>query len=269
VSAALCGLASLPVGRRVPAVGPGGVAVRWAEGTTHGFVELRSQAGTLLAHGDLVQVPRDSDIESRLVFHFIDSSVFRETVTFTQHGVFRMESYHLIQSGKAFAADIDVRLSRGGEYVVKSTPHKDGKAQEYRGKLDLPADVYNGMIPVIGKNVDRQSGQAVHIVAFTPKPRVIPLEFQPAAEDGGVIRFTLKPKLSVLLSIGATLKGQKPPDSHLWILTNDAPTFLRFEGPLYSGPVWRIDLTSPRWSGDSTRAAVLPSPNALIRPPSR
>src|SRR2546423_10370012 len=95
-------------------VKPEAVTVRWAEGTVHGFVELRTQSGSLLAHGDLLQIPRDSDIESRLVFHFPDSSDFRETVTFTQHGVFRLESYHLVQTGKAFAADLDVTLSRNG-----------------------------------------------------------------------------------------------------------------------------------------------------------
>jgi hypothetical protein len=245
----LASLAALALG---PAK-PEGVAVRWAEGTVHGFVELRTQAGELLARGDLLQAPRDSDIESRLVFHFTDGSVFRETVTFTQHGVFRMETYHLVQSGKDFPADLDATLSRNGDYVVRSTSHKDGKEDKYTGTLDLPADTYNGMVPVVGKNVDRKAGQSVHIVAFTPKPMVIPLDFAPAALDSGVIRFTLKPKLSLLLKIGAALKKQTPPDSHLWILTDDVPAFVRFEGPLYSGPVWRIDLATPRWSGDRPR----------------
>jgi len=227
---------------------PNGVPVRWAEGTVHGFVELRSQAGELLAQGDLLQVPRDSDIESRLVFRFKDSSVFRETVTFTQHGVFQLETYRLQQSGKAFAADIDVTLSRSGEYEVTSTSHKDGKEKRYSGKLDLPPDTYNGLIPVIGKNIDRQSSRTLHVVAFTPKPIIIGLEFVPAPADRGVVRFTLKPKLNLLQRVGAKLTRQTPPDSHLWILTDEVPAFVRFEGPLYSGPVWRVDVTSPRWS---------------------
>src|SRR5882762_4756069 len=90
---------------------PEAVTVRWA-------------AGTVLAHGDLLQIPHDSDIESRLVFHFNDSSDFRETVTFSQHGVFRLETYHLVQRGKAFTADLDVTLSGNGDYVVQTTSHK-------------------------------------------------------------------------------------------------------------------------------------------------
>ncbi|HLZ44988.1 MAG TPA: hypothetical protein VKQ05_04850 [Gemmatimonadales bacterium] len=230
-----------------------GVAVHWAEGTVHGFLELRSQNNELLAEGDQLQVPRDSDIESRLVFHFNDSSVFRETVTFTQHGVFRLESYHLVQNGRAFAADLDVTLSGDGQYAVTSTSHKDGKQDHYSGKLNLPADVYNGLIPVIGKNLDRQNAQTVHVVAFTPKPIVIPLEFVPRAQDPGVVRYTLKPKLNLLQRVGAALKHQTPPDSYLWIVTKDVPAFVRFEGPMYSGPIWRVDQRSPRWSGERPR----------------
>jgi hypothetical protein len=230
-----------------------GVPVRWAEGTLHGFLDLRSQSGDLLGRGDLLQAPRDSDVKIELVFHLADSSLFHETVTYTQAKVFRLESYHLVQRGKAFEQDLDATFSRDGKYVVKTTSHKDGKQKEYNGRLELPADTYNGLIPVIGKNVDRKSGQTVHIVAFTPKPIVIPLALEPVALDGGVIRFTLKPKLNLLLKVGAALKGQTPPDSHLWILTDEVPTFVRFEGPLYSGPVWRIDLTSPRWSGERPR----------------
>jgi hypothetical protein len=232
---------------------PEAVAVRWAEGTVHGFVELRTQSDSLLAHGDLLQIPHDSNIESRLVFHFTDSSDFRETVTFTQHGVFRLETYHLVQSGKAFAADLDVTLSGNGDYVVKSTSHKDGKQKQYTGRLDLPPDTYNGMVPIIGKNVDRKAGRTVHIVAFTPKPIVLPLAFVPVATDQlalgphseNTVRFALKPKLNTLQRIGAALKRQTPPDSYLWIVTDEVPAFVRFEGPLYSGPVWRVELTSP------------------------
>ena len=219
--------------------------MRWAEGTVHGFLELRSSTGALLARGDLLQVPRESDIQSKLVFHFTDSSEFVETVTFTQHDVFRLETYALVQRGKAFAADLDVTLAQNGTYEVKSRSHKDGKEQHYSGKLDLPPDTYNGLIPVIGKDIDRKSGQTVHIVAFTPKPLVIALQFLPSDGGTGVVQFTLKPKLNVLQRVGAALTKQTPPDSHLWIVTADVPAFLRFEGPLYSGPVWRIDQTSP------------------------
>ena len=234
---------------------PQGVAVHWAEGTVHGFLELHAADGTLIATGDLLQVPRDSDLESRLVFHFTDGSLFRETVTFTQHGVFRLKDYRLEQHGNAFASDLDASLAATGAYDVRTTSRKDGKEERYSGTLDLPADVYNGLIPVIGKNIDRRAGRTVHIVAFTPKPYVIPLAILPSGEEDNVVRFTLKPKLSLLQRVGAALKHASPPDSYLWILTADVPAFVRFQGPLYAGPVWRIDLTRPRWSGAAAQPA--------------
>src|ERR1044072_25374 len=85
---------------------PQGVAVHWAVGTLHGFLELHAADGTLIATGDLLQVPRDSDLESRLVFHFTDGSLFRETVTFTQHGVFRLKDYRLEPSGAAGGSEL-------------------------------------------------------------------------------------------------------------------------------------------------------------------
>jgi hypothetical protein len=46
----------------------------------------------------------------------------------------------------------------------------------------------------------------------------------------------------------AQLLGKKPPDTHIWILQGEAPTFGKSEGPLYlGGPIWRIELTSPVW----------------------
>jgi hypothetical protein len=31
----------------------------------------------------------------------------------------------------------------------------------------------------------------------------------------------------------------------MWVVTDDIPAFARSEGPLYTGPVWRIALASP------------------------
>jgi hypothetical protein len=233
---------------------PPGIAVRYSEGTVHGFVELRNTADSLLAYGSLLQVPRDSGVESRLVFYFPDSSVFRETVTFSQHGVFRLHRYQLVQRGPAFAQDLDVDLSRTGQYTVTTKSRENGREERQTGKLDLPPDVYNGMIITVAKNLAPRARATVSVVAFTPKPLIIGLEIAPSGTHrlagtlaGQAVRYTLKPKLNLLLRIGAQLKGQTPPDSHLWIVTDEVPAFVRFEGPLYSGPVWRINLTSPRW----------------------
>ena len=88
------------------------VPVRFPEGSLHGFLELRTDAGALLAHGDLIQTVTDKGLESRMVFHFADTAtVFEETVRYTQDGSFAMQEYHLVQRGAVFPFAIDATLS--------------------------------------------------------------------------------------------------------------------------------------------------------------
>ncbi len=164
---------------RVPAAVPGGVPVRFTEGMVHGFLVLSTEAGAVLAHGDLLQRVANNEIESRMVFHFGNGSVFDEATTYTEQGVFALKTYHLVQSGPAFSDDLDATLSHSGTYLVKTKSHKDGSEHQYEGTLSMPGDVYNGMVPVIVKNVSTQSSTSVHVVAFSPEPRMITLELAP------------------------------------------------------------------------------------------
>ena len=252
---ALIVITAVTAQQRTRRVESAGIPVRFIEGSVHGFLELRTADGALLAPGDLTQVVRDRRIESRMVFHFPDASVFEETVVFSQQGVFAMETYHLVQRGPAFAGDLDATLSRSGTYAVRSKSHRDGTERRYTGSLDLPPDISNGMVITIAKNLSARDTETVHIVAFTPKPRLIGLQLTPSgttrilvgAHAETAVDFALKPRLGALLGTVARLLGKLPPDSHAWIVGGDAPAFVRFEGPLYDGPVWRIELTSPTW----------------------
>lgn len=236
-------------------VGAKAVPVRFAEGMVHGFLDLTTQAGAPLAHGDLLQVSRNDEMASRMVFHFDDGSVFEEAVTYAQQGVFTMLTYHLVQSGPAFDNDLDATMSRSGAYVIRTKTHKDGREHEYTGTLPMPADVYNGMIPTIAKNVSSRETTTVHVVAFMPEPRVIAVELAPSGlqrvrlgqHEETAVNFALKPQLGFFLHLAAKVTGKLPAESHIWIITDGVPAFVRSEGPLYSGPVWRIALTSPEW----------------------
>lgn len=230
-----------------------GVPVHFTEGSIHGFLELTTEAGKFLARGDLLQVARNGGVESRMVFHFGNGSVFEESVTFTEHDVFTMETYHLIQSGPAFANDLDASLSRTGSYVVRTKSHKDGTENEYAGSIAMPGDVYNGMVITVAKNSPADRTTLVHAVAFLPRPRLVALELTPSGaqrvqlgqhEESGV-SFTVKPKLGFFLHLGAKLAGQLQPDTHITIVTDDVPAFVRSDGPLYTGPIWRISLVAP------------------------
>ena len=232
------------------------VPVRFPEGSLHGFLVLNTSKEVLLASGDLLQVGRDGEVKSRLVFHFKDGSVFDETVVFTQRNVFTMQSYHLVQRGPVFPEDTEISLDRAsGKYHVKTRARKDGREKVLDGTLDLPLDVYNGMVLTVVKNLSGGAGETVHMVAFTPAPKIIKLELAPVGEQKVLIggfertatRYLLKPILGFWLKLFTTLLGRVPPDSHAWIVTAAVPAFVKFEGPLYmNGPAWRIELTTPR-----------------------
>src|SRR3990172_2238476 len=88
------------------------VPVRFVEGSLHGFLVLSTPGGVPIASGDLLQVGRDGEIQSRLLFHFNDGSVFDETVVFTQGNIFTLQSYHLVQSGPVFPENTEISLER-------------------------------------------------------------------------------------------------------------------------------------------------------------
>lgn len=53
------------------------------------------------------------------------------------------------------------------------------------------------------------------------------------------------------------LAGKQPPDTQAWVLGEDAPAFLRSEGPLYGdGPIWRLELAVPAAWADTHSAAT-------------
>jgi hypothetical protein len=105
------------------------------------------------------------------------------------------------------------------------------------------------------KNLVSAASETVHIVAFTPKPRLIQLEMVPAGNQRlaagdatwQATHYALKPKLGATLRVFATLLGKAPADQESVIRTGDVPAFARCDGPVYlKGPVRRIETTSAR-----------------------
>jgi hypothetical protein len=232
------------------------VAVRFSEGMVRGFLVLSDSGGVRIGSGDFLQVNRDGAVKSRTVLHLLDGSLHDETAVFTQERNFVLKSYQLRQKGPSFREDLEVSLERGtGKYLVKVKP-RGGAEKVMTGELSLPNDVYNGMVPTVVKNLVKGAKGTVHLVAFTPAPRVIELEITPTGEDKmrvgdlkmAATHYLLKAKLG-LLKIPAALLGRLPPDNHLWTVTDDVPAFVKFQGPLATdGPIWRIELTSPVWA---------------------
>ena len=229
-------------------VGAEAISVRFSEGVTRGFPVLRAPNGAKLAQGDLTQVARGDRVESRLVFRFTDGSLYDERVVFSQRGTFSLLDYRIIQRGPSFPETVEASIEREtGRYSVRYRADQDSLEEVLSGRMTLPDDVYNGMIGVVLKNLAPQGSATVQILAFTPRPRVVKIALEPATRDMVLVadsperatRYLIKPQLGLFASL---LVADLAP-MQTWILEGDAPSFLKFDGPLYfMGPVWRIEL---------------------------
>jgi len=233
------------------------VAVRHVEGTLHGFLVLRGQDGKAVAAGELAQVAHGSTVTAHLIFHFRDGSLDDETTVFTERGTFRLVSDHHIQQGPSFPKPMDMTIDVPHGRVTSRSADKDGKVVVTTDTMRLPADLANGMVGMIAKNILPDTPETrVSMVVLTPKPRVVTLLFSPRADDSfsllgqphKALHFAINIELGGLAGMIAPLLGKAPPEIQLWVLGGNAPTFLRSQGPLSEdGPVWTMELASPEW----------------------
>jgi hypothetical protein len=233
------------------------VPVRHTEGLVHGFLALRTLEGETLADGELIQNAHGDRVTSRLVFHFKDGSLHDETVIFSERGKFRVLSDHLVQKGPSFPRPLDVTID-AGTGQVKIIYTDDGKEKVADEHLTLPPDLANGMVFLLMKNISRDEAArtTVSMLAATPKPRVVKLAMTAEGEDSFSIagashkatHYKVKFEIGGLEGLLAPLIGKQPPDIHIWVMSGEAPAFVKSEGPLFlGGPIWRIELTSPVW----------------------
>ncbi len=234
------------------------VAVAFTEGSSHGYLMVTSADGTGLAQGEFLQVVRGGRVESRLVFHFRDGSLYDEKVVYTQDTVFALQGYQLVQRGASFPDDVQVTIDRrAGRYEVRSRANHEPAEVVTAGQLEMPTDVYNGMIGMLLKNLPKGKSETVRYLAFTPEPTLINLELLPEADEpvrvGDLVkyatRYALKPQLNTVVHFFGRLLGRLPNEFsyRFWVLNDVVPAFARFEGPLYlMGPAWRIEMVSPR-----------------------
>jgi hypothetical protein len=240
-----------------PTLSQSPVAVQYTEGVERGFLVLRTLEGNILAEGDVTQFARGDRVTSHTVLRFKDGSINEETVVFSHRHIFRLISDHQVQKGAAFKQPMDVSVDGlTGQVTVRYTDN-DGKEKTVTDRLKLPPDVSNGMILTLLKNIRPDVPlTTLSIVAAAPKPRLVKLLISPDGEEsvsaGGsshkATRYVVKVDIGGVAGVVAPLVGKQPQDTHIWILGGDAPSFAKSEGPLYgSGPIWRMELTSPDW----------------------
>ena len=247
------------------------IAVRRAEGVVHGFLVLRTLDGNAIADGDMIQVARGDRVTTQLLFRFKDGSVHDETATYSQRRTFRLLSYHLLQKGPAFPHPMEVSIDGSSGQITVRYTGDDGKQTAANDRLQLPPDVANGLVLTLVKNIGPDQPQTtVSMVAATPKPRLVKLVIAPQGEEPFSIGGSRRKATHYLLKIDvggvagwlAPMLGKQPPDVHVWILSGDAPAFLKLEGPLsLGGPIWRIELTTPVWTAADSKIGTGKSEN--------
>ena len=233
------------------------VTVRFPEGITHGFLILRSLQGQTLAHGELTALPKGDRMESRLTWRFRDGSLQDELVTYLQKPALKLLSYKQIQRGPSFPADIEVAFTREpSRYEVKQREKGKTETEELSGTIELPDDVYNGMTPTVLNNLAKGEVATGHMLAFTPKPHLVKTTMRAVGEDPVIIgdarrtatRYLVDLEVGGIAGVFAKVAGKEPPDLTFWVLGGSVPAFVKFEGPFFfEGPVWQIELSSPRW----------------------
>jgi hypothetical protein len=233
------------------------IPVRHVQGTIHGFLELRSEDGQVLASGDIVQVVRGNQVTAHTLFTFKDGSIDDETTVFSQSRTFHLITDHHIQKGPAFPHPMDVLIdTRNGQVTVRSTG-KDGNEDVKTDHLVLPTDLANGMVPFVAENMlPGASETKVSMLVATPKPRLVKLAISSGGDEAFSVvgsprkasHYEIKIELGGVAGVVAPMIGKAPPNIQLWIIGGQAPTFIREQGPIYAeGPMMTIQLASPVW----------------------
>jgi len=251
------------------------VAVRYTEGSLHGFLVLRTLDDKLLAQGDLTQTVRGDQVTARLVFQFKDGSIHEETTVYSQRQRFQLISDRLVQKGPTFPQPLEMSIDgTTGQVTVRYRDEKGEHKSE--AKLEIPSDLANGILPKLLMNARSDTmPKTVSLIAATPKPRLVKLAIAAAGLErfsiGGSPRqathYIVKVEIGGIAGLLAPLLGLQPPDSHVWILGGEVPAFVRAEQPLYvGGPVWKIELASPVWPTTPTSPSAK-ADNIKPRPP--
>ena len=133
---------------------------------------------------------------------------------------------------------------------------QDKDAETLSGTLELPPDVYNGMVLAVLRNLPRGATATGHMLAFTPKPRLVKMSIHSVGEDPMIVgesrrvatRYLVDLEVGGIAGIFAAVAGKEPPDLRYWLVGGTVPAFVKFEGAFFlNGPVWRVELAAPTW----------------------
>ncbi len=229
--------------------------LRYKTAYEHGFVILRDPAGAILASGEMTQVPSKHQIALHVVFHFRDGSIDDETTLYSQGETIHLISDRHIQSGKSFPhpSDVMIDVPRQQVSVRDLSKSKDEAKTEH---MDLPPDLFNGLLMPLIQNMQANTPVEVSYVALAPKPRLVKLAIAKGGDDqftvGGrsykAAKYDVKVHIGGVAGVVAPIIGKQPPDTHAWVTESKVPAVVRIDSALYTdGPIWSVQFASPVW----------------------
>jgi hypothetical protein len=237
------------------------IAVKHPVGALHGFLTIRSQAGSILGYGELSEFATGDLVTSHLVYHFFDGSLDDETTTFTQGKTFQFVSDHHIQKGRFFPKPADITVEANGHVTTRSTD-KDGKPTVESTQMDIPPDFANGMVGTVLQNIPADADEfKLGMIVSSGKPRAIKLDITAAGQQpfriAGTSRkanvFRLKTEIGGVAGVIAPILGKQPHDILVSVLEGDTPVVVRILGPLGEDTaIVSIELAGATFPKDST-----------------
>jgi hypothetical protein len=61
-------------------------------------------------------------------------------------------------------------------------------------------------------------------------------------------RFNIHIEIGGVAGVIAPVIGKQPPDTKIWVMDAEVPTFLRMESAFYqNGPIWTTEVAAPVW----------------------
>ena len=217
---------------------------------------MKTEDGKVIGVGDSVNQQMGRTWRSRLTLRFRDGSVDDDTTVYTQGTTLHVVSDHHVQKGPMFPKPMDSTLNTATRTVTWHEIH-DSKDEVKTETMDLPDDLANGMMPWVLQNLPRGAAETkMSYVVFSPKPRVVKLAIHPDGRSRFRIGYVTKSaqvyrihvELGGVAGVVAPLIGKAPADMHASVVSDDVPTFLRFNTYLYQdGPTLNIELSGPAW----------------------
>jgi hypothetical protein len=143
-----------------------------------------------------------------------------------------------------------------GNVTVHATDGQ-GKDRVNTYHFDFPPDLANGMVLVGLKNISWEAPE-IKVSFLTPgsKPVLVKLAISAGGQEKFLIedsprkanRFVVRAEIEGIPGLLASIFGKQPPDTYVWILDGEAPSFLKLQSPAYDGgPIWITQLASPAW----------------------